>query len=391
VRTGAAVTVAATLATAPLMAFHFERASLAALPANLAALPAVAPVMWLGMLSAATAQVVLTPAELLNAVSAFGLAHVATIASWGAALPGAAVDVRIASPGALGAVYAAGAVGLWLVLRRATTGRARVAVAGAVALALAGPALLGADTRGPPSHFTVTFLDVGQGDATLLQTPDGATVLVDGGPPGTGLPAKLRNRGVRSLDAVVLTHAQEDHQGGLADVLASFDVGLLLDGGIPGDGADHRRIVALARARGATVRSARTGQRLRIGRDLRLRVLAAAGPHAISDTDPNLRAVVLIASYGSDDVFLPADAESEVTGALSLPDVDVMKVAHHGSEDPGLGDLLARLRPEVAAIEVGRHNRFGHPRPATLAALRAAGVAVRRTDREGDVVWTGSD
>ena len=81
----------------------------------------------------------------------------------------------------------------------------------------------------------------------------------------------------------------------------------------------------------------------------------------------------MTASYGNLDVFLPADAESEVTGALALPDVDVMKVAHHGSEDPGLPELLERLRPEVAVIEVGRGNRFGHPHPATLAALRSRG------------------
>ena len=93
----------------------------------------------------------------------------------------------------------------------------------------------------------------------------------------------------------------------------------------------------------------------------------------------------MTASYRGREVFLPADAESEVTGGLALPDVDVLKVAHHGSADEGLPALLARLRPEMAVIEVGEHNRFGHPRPATLAALRAAGVAIRRTDRDGDV------
>jgi competence protein ComEC len=98
----------------------------------------------------------------------------------------------------------------------------------------------------------------------------------------------------------------------------------------------------------------------------------------------------MTAAYGNEDVFLPADAESEVTGTLALPDVDVMKVAHHGSADPGLADLLTRLRPEVAVIEVGRGNRFGHPHPATLAALRRAGVVVHRTDEEGDVVLAGA-
>ena len=90
-------------------------------------------------------------------------------------------------------------------------------------------------------------------------------------------------------------------------------------------------------------------------------------------------------------MFLPADAESEVTGGLPVPDVDVLKVAHHGSADEGLPQLLERLRPEVAVIEVGAHNRFGHPHPDTLSALRAAGVSVRRTDEEGDVVIARGD
>ncbi len=389
VRSGTALTLAATLATAPLMAFHFGRTSLAAVPANLAALPAVAPVMWLGMLSAAAAQVALEPATLLNAVNGFCLAHVAAIARWGAELPGASIGLHVGSPWALASVYAAGAAALWGAVRLCRTRSGRLSIATALLVALvAGAVFVSRATPAAPRQFTVTFLDVGQGDATLLQTPDGGTVLVDGGPPGAGLPGKLRDHGVRSLDLVVLTHAQEDHEGGLPDVLASFEVGLLLDGGLPQDGAEHRRIVALARQRGAQVRPARAGQRFRVGRDLRLRVMSAVGPGSSADTDPNLRAVVLTAVYGSLDVFLPADAESEVTAGLALPDVDVMKVAHHGSEDPGLPELLERLRPEISVIEVGSHNRFGHPRPGTLAALRAAGSAIRRTDRDGDVTVT---
>jgi competence protein ComEC len=95
--------------------------------------------------------------------------------------------------------------------------------------------------------------------------------------------------------------------------------------------------------------------------------------------------VVALASAGSFDLLLTADAESDVTGGLDLPDVDALKVAHHGSADPGLPALLARTRPEFAAIEVGRDNRYGHPAPSALAALRAAVPEVVRTDRDGTV------
>jgi competence protein ComEC len=100
--------------------------------------------------------------------------------------------------------------------------------------------------------------------------------------------------------------------------------------------------------------------------------------------NPNDRAVVALASAGDFDLLLPADAESNVTAQLELPHVDALKVAHHGSADAGLPALLDRLRPQVAAIEVGAHNAYGHPTPSALAALRAVPTVVR-TDRDGTV------
>jgi competence protein ComEC len=131
------------------------------------------------------------------------------------------------------------------------------------------------------------------------------------------------------------------------------------------------------------------GEILRLGA-LRLRVLnpetkdiPAAGDS--SGEDPNDRAIVLLASYGNFDMFLPADAESNVTLSLPLRRVEVLKVAHHGSVDEGLPELLDRLRPRAAVIEVGAGNPFGHPRKETLAALGASVPDVFRTDRDGDV------
>jgi competence protein ComEC len=94
---------------------------------------------------------------------------------------------------------------------------------------------------------------------------------------------------------------------------------------------------------------------------------------------------VALASAGPFDLLLTADAESDVTGALDLPDLEALKVAHHGSDDPGLPALLERIRPDIAAIEVGRHNTYGHPTPSTLAELHRAVPQVVRTDRDGTV------
>jgi competence protein ComEC len=115
-------------------------------------------------------------------------------------------------------------------------------------------------------------------------------------------------------------------------------------------------------------------------------VLWPDGPGPPGD-DPNNRAIVLVASYGATDVLLTADAESNVTLPLRPPQVEVLKVAHHGSADDGLPALLERVQPSVAVISVGRRNRYGHPAPSTLAALEAVGgLDVHRTDEDGSVV-----
>jgi competence protein ComEC len=118
-----------------------------------------------------------------------------------------------------------------------------------------------------------------------------------------------------------------------------------------------------------------------------LRVLSPSDGGLASE-NPNLNAVVLVASYGEVDVFLPADAESDVTRRLrGLRDVEILKVAHHGSADPGLPDELRVLRPEIAVISAGRGNDYGHPRPETLAALAAVSdLRLYRTDVDGRVV-----
>jgi competence protein ComEC len=381
---GTALTIAATVATAPLMSLHFGRVSVVSLPANAVAFPAIAPVMWIGMLSSAAAQVSVVPAALLNALDAYLLGYVSSIAHWSAGLPGAVWKLEIGSALALIGAYAAiGAVCAALV-----TGRGRAPVAAVVALvALGGVALAHERIPPAPSRFTTTFLDVGQGDATLFQTGS-ATVLIDGGPPEANVVAKLHAHGVRVLDVVVLTHGQRDHEGGLEAVVRSLPVRLLLDGAAHSRDPRHARILATARDRGVRIVAAGAGQTLDLGA-LRLRVLSP--PHESvpdPDEDPNLRAVVLTVSYGALDFFMPADAESDVTSALSLPPVEVLKVAHHGSADDGLRPLLDRLRPRAAVIEVGAGNPYGHPAPSTLSVLRSAVPAVFRTDRDGDVTIT---
>jgi competence protein ComEC len=210
-------------------------------------------------------------------------------------------------------------------------------------------------------------------------------VLVDQGPPEADVADQLGRLGLRSLTAIVLTHPQRDHIGGAASAIRRLDVETVLDPALAIRGPDYDAAIAEADARGVPVVEARAGDTYRIGR-LRLRVLWPEGPGLPSE-DPNLNATVILVSFGATDTLLTADAESDVTRKLPLRPAEILKVAHHGSEDPGLPDLLRRLRPRVAVISVGERNDYGHPRRETLDALAAApGIVTLRTDRDGRVV-----
>jgi competence protein ComEC len=238
--------------------------------------------------------------------------------------------------------------------------------------------------RPPPTGFRLTVLDVGQGDAILLEVREGA-VLVDQGPPEGEVDDQLRGLGVRRLALAVLTHPQRDHVGGAAELLQHLHVDRILDPRIPAENPEESAALAEAARRRVPVLTARAGVAFRLG-GLKLRVLWP-GRDPPAHEDPNLYATVVLASYGSVDVLLTADAESPVTLPLNPPPVEILKVAHHGSADEGLPRLLAQTRPQIAVISCGRDNGYGHPAPSTLAALEeVSGLEVFRTDRDGGVV-----
>jgi competence protein ComEC len=420
---GAAVTIAATLATAPLIAFHFETFSTTTLVANVLAMPAVAPAMWLGMATAAASQVPGLPVEPLNSINALLLAYIAQVAEW-LGSPGWA-EIRLhLGLGGLAACYLAMAAGFvvvawlarWLRLDRVrkqasdrggesgegppepprccsagpSSGSPRPPLLLKIALGALAALVLAASlapSRGPsqtdaPTGLQVTVLDVGQGDAILLEPRGAPAVLVDGGPPGDELARKLAEAGVESLGAVVITHDQSDHVGGIDELLGDIPVARLLFARL------RRGTLAEARAVGASLVRLGTGREVRSGR-LRLDVLwpppELLGAPAPPGGDPNRLALVLLARWRGFRMLLTADAEAESVPIDPGP-VDVLKVAHHGSDDAGLGALLDRARPSLAVISVGSGNSYGHPTPGTLATLGTHEVRTLRTDLDGDVV-----
>jgi competence protein ComEC len=431
---GIAVTVSATIATAPLIAYVFEEISLTSLVANVLVLPAVAPAMWLGMVAAALAQIPGIPLAPLNGLDALLLAYIAQVASW-CGRPGWAVLHVHITLAAMLATYATMAativVGTQLARARrlaaarrpspplspgkaedegglsgsaadsvdltsATGGKGRPRRRGRRRLVLGGFALLAAAATlvlalrphlrgaappsGPPPGLRIEVLDVGQGDAILLQPRGAPPVLVDGGPPGDELVGKLHDEGVERLGAAVVTHDQSDHAAGIAEALGRVPIARLVYGRL------DRPFLSTAAADGADPDQVASGTTLRSG-SLHLEVLwppLDLLDEAPPGTDPNELALVIRARWHDFTMLLTADAEAETT-PLDPGPIDVLKVAHHGSDDAGLGPLLDRIRPRLAVISVGAGNPYGHPTPGTLATLAAHGVPTLRTDRDGTV------
>jgi competence protein ComEC len=377
------VSLACGLVTAPILWLQFGAIPIYSVVANALAFPVVAPLLGFALVCAALDPVLPAAAAALAWTNGWLAAYLA----WCARLVGGLPHAQAMSFRAVLLIGALAAIA-WIAVRLRPPRAPRLAALSLVVAVLGVgwrvPVLPGGAAPPPPTGLRVTFLDVGQGDAVLLQVPEGA-VLVDQGTPEAEVADRLSGLGVRRLAALVLTHPQRDHVGGAAEVLGRVWVGFVLDPGLTAESPEWEAALAAARDRDVPVRTAGVGQRYRLGR-LELRVLWPDGPGSPGQ-DPNDRAIVLVASFGTTDVLLTADAESHVLVPLRPPAVEVLKVSHHGSADERLPELLAGTRPRVAVISVGDGNSYGHPAPSTVAALEdAPGLAVYRTDRDGDVV-----
>ena len=372
---GLAVTAAASIATLPLIAFHFESVPATTLGANLVAMPAVAPSMWLGMSAAALGQIheaFALPLNLVNSVLLAFIARVAEVAG------GDGATVEMPESGALWVIVGAGVSigGLWILVRFP---RLLFAVLAAAVL-IPGMMLLQGGRRSleapPPGGVRVEMLDIGQGDAILIRSSSGRSILVDTGPPDGGIEEAVASAGIDSLDGVLLTHLDLDHIGGLGTVLARFSVGSVFY-----EEMDHS-IESAIDQEGAVGRRLAAGDRI----DLDPGLLSVISPPAGSPVsiDRNDRSLVVLFEALGHSVLLTADAESESVPIRTGP-IDVLKLAHHGSRDEGLGGLLDSTRPRLALISVGEGNRYGHPDASTTETLATAGVRTFRTDRDGTV------
>ncbi|MGP4050831.1 ComEC/Rec2 family competence protein [Streptomyces sp. 2A115] len=385
---------AAQAVCAPVVAVLSARVSLVAVPCNLLVEFAVAPATVLGFATLATASWAMPVAKALAWCASWPAGWIADIARAGAALPGGGVDW----PGSwAGALLLACAIAVVVLVGRRLLRHPWLSGACGVLLVLVmvqPPPLTRVLTGWPPPGWRFAMCDVGQGDATVLAASDGTGVVVDAGPDPVLVDRCLRALGITRIPLVVLTHFHADHVAGLPGVLRGRSVGAIETTGFeePLDQAEfvHRQ----AASQGVPVRRAVAGERRRTGA-LDWQVLWPPPRPAPGPEGPNDASVTLLVRSAGLTLLMLGDLEPPAQRALlrspagaGLGGVDVLKVAHHGSayQDP---DLIRRVAPRLAVISCGADNMYGHPAPSTLAALRAGGAEVLRTDEDGAVAVAG--
>ena len=400
VRTAAdiiAMTIVATVATLPLIAFYFERVSMVGLPTTLLVLP-VLPVVLVAQAAAGLIGLLSTAlAEPFGWVAWLATWYVTGVVGLVARLPGAAFETGRVAPLLVWAYYGVFALLYARAALRRTSQRWLAGVSQlppslrlfdrfnrplrwwVLAPVISLSALLWiAALSLPDSRLHVAFVDVGQGDAVFISTPGGRQVLVDGGGDPVEIVRFLGERMPfrdRTIELVVLTHAHGDHANGLTEVLRRYDVPRILEREVQFDGPPYQAWRQAASEERAEIVQARSGQVVALDGGVFIQVLSPPGRTLRgTSSDVDNASVVLRLVYGDVSFLLTGDMFREAERALVARDApidsDVLKVAHHGSRSSSSSSFLDMVSPAVAVISVGEEDRFGHPHPEVMEALR---------------------
>lgn len=395
------LTLAAQLITTPLIVGTFGRLSLVSLLTNLLIVPVQAFIMQSGAVATLVGMVFLPLGQLLAFLPYLGLAWTLSIVEWTARLPFASVAVGPFAAEQVWTLYGVVGFGLWLMTLPKKpipsspfdvpslfelTRRTLLIWTGLLIIAIV-PWWI-AQQR-PDGQLHLYMFDVGQGDALMIVTPDGKQIVIDGGEEPTLL---LREIGEvmpfwdRSLDLVVVTHPDQDHLGGLPELLSRYEVATIIESGDTPDTNLYQAWQSAIQREGVDSLLAPAGQQLELGNGVTLEILAPRGERFGAT---NLNSVVLELRYGNFCALLTGDIELESEQRLlvenALDPCQVLKVAHHGSTTSTSIGFLEQIAPTYALISAGSGNPFGHPSAEVLERLETRGIRVFRTDQQGTI------
>lgn len=383
------VPLSAQLALAPIIVGISKSIAVYTVAANLLAVPAAGILTltgfagWLLSLSfPALSGYVWSLADILSS-------YIIGVAKLVQALPFSSVKVSGRAGMLLQAIFIGVVVAVLLNMLGIKKARAVIAVIFLILAAWFGISLV----PGSPDDLTITFLDVGQGDATLIQTRSGKNILVDTGESGDRLMGKLRERGVRRIDALILSHPHADHIGGAQDVANTLYVSEVLDSGQVHESSTYEDLLTCFDRQNVSYRIVKAGQKFNVDDDLTLSVLGPPKhPVTGSESDENNNSLVCLFQYEDFRLLIPGDIGPQGEQALLAKpeaiEAQVLKVAHHGSETSSSEAFLRAVHAELSVVSVGEDNDFGHPAPATLVRLKEFCRAMAETDINGDITIT---
>lgn len=398
------VTIAAQIMTAPLTLYQFQRFSAVSLLANLLVVPVQPLVMIFGGLAAVAGLIFLPLGQIVGWLAWLPLAWTLTIVRWTARFSWAQLEIPGLPFWLLSLTYLTLGAAVWW-LHQPAENWARTTLHGSdlrrsTAVTLGGLSLVAilvwsAAHNLPDGRLHVAFLDVGQGDAIFITTPNGRQVLIDGGPSSTQLTQGLGQQMPfwdHSLDLIVNTHPDMDHLGGLVEILGRYKVDTVLVSDAASTSAFYQEWNHRLEANGQAPILAWQGMALQLDEGVQALILNP-GPASLPAEAPNNHSIVFKLTMGQISFLLPGDIEAEVERALVASSpldlrATVLKSPHHGSKTSSSDAFLAAVAPQIVVVSVGKDNPFGHPSPEVLQRYIDHSLPILRTDEYGTLEFS---